>query len=460
MTVETAPLGPRLAAPEPPDRYLGFFKLVRTVRDSSIASYPEECYRLDFIDRSYLWAHAYIVNAPDGIRHVLLDRADNYVKTRIGQRLLQPALGQGLLTSEGETWRRHRRIMAPAFDPRSVASYAPVMIAASEAQLGEWDALPDGSEIALDAAMMRTTLQIIAKAMFSSDSADVLDLVSTGVGRYQREVRPTLFDLLPLPRWLNWLQNHDSADRIFSAFDAKIEGMIAARRTAGGAARRDLLARLLDAEDEETGKGLNAKEVRDEIVTIFMAGHETTSLALTWTWYLLSQHPAEEAKLHAELDRVLGGRTPQAEDIPNLPYARMVIDEAIRLYPPAHTLAREAVKADEILGHHIPAGAVIYLVPWLIHRNQTLWNDPDRFDPERFSKEKSADRPRYAYLPFGAGPRICIGAAFAMTEAVLILATLAQRYRLHLKPGHPVEPQGLITLRPRHGIAMILERRH
>jgi cytochrome P450 len=459
MTADAAPLGPRLAAPTPPDRYLGFFELVRTVRDNSIASYPEECYRLDFIDRSYLWAHAYIVNAPDGVRHVLLDNAENYIKTRIGQRLLEPALGQGLLTSEGEVWRRHRRIMAPSFDPRSVTSYAPLMTGASEALLAEWDTLPDRSEIAADRAMMRTTLAIIAKAMFSSDSADILDLVSTGVDRYQREVRPTLFDLLPLPGWLGWLHDHSGAKRIFGEFDAKVERMIAARRAAGAAERRDLLARLLAAEDEETGKAMTGREIRDEIITIFMAGHETTSLALTWTWYLLSQHPREEAKLHAELDAVLDGRAPRAEDIPNLPYTRMVIDEAMRLYPPAHTLARAAVKADEIVGHHIPADATIYIVPWLIHRNKNLWSEPERFDPERFSPEKSAGRPRYAYIPFGAGQRICIGAAFAVTEAVLILATLAQRYRLHLKPGHPVEPQGLITLRPRHGMAMILERR-
>ena len=460
MTVtQTVPLVPPLAAPPPLDRRLGLFEFVRLVRDSSIATYPEECYRLDFVDRSFLWAHAYIVSGPEGVRHVLLDNAANYVKTRIARRLLEPGLGQGLLTSEGEMWRRHRRIMAPAFDPRSVASYVPLMTGASEALLDEWDALPDGAEIAADAAMMRSTLDIIAKAMFSSDSADVADLVATGADRYQREVRPTLFDLLPLPRWLSWVSTHDGAQRIFGEFDAKIDRMIASRRATGAGERRDLLARLLAAQDEETGQALTAHEVRDEIITIFMAGHETTSLALTWTWYLMSQHPREEAKLHAEIDTVLQGRVPRAEDVPRLTYARMVIDEALRLYPPAHTLSREAIASDEILGHRIPAGASVYIVPWLIHRNKNLWNNPEQFDPERFSIENTAARPRYAYLPFGAGPRICIGAAFATTEAVLILATLAQRYRLRLKPGHAVEPQGLITLRPRHGMAMILERR-
>jgi cytochrome P450 len=190
-----------------------------------------------------------------------------------------------------------------------------------------------------------------------------------------------------------------------------------------------------------------------------MGWHDTTALSLAWTWYLLSHHPAAEAKLHEELAGVLGGRTPRNEDLVNLPYTRMVLEEAMRLYPPAHTLGREPIAADEVLGHRIPARSTVLVVPWMLHRKPSLWERPDRFEPERFSAEQTAARPRFAYLPFGAGPRICIGAAFAMAEGTLILATIAQRYRLHLKPGHPVEPQGLITIRPRYGLPMILERR-
>jgi cytochrome P450 len=458
-TLETASAGPVLAAPNPPSRRLGLFEMVRTVRDNSIATYPQEAYELDFLDRSFLWASACIVNDPDAVKHVLVDNVDNYVKTRLARRLLEPGLGKGLLTSEGDIWRMHRRIMAPSFDPRSVASYGPLMVEHTETMLSQWDALPDGAELMFDRAMMRLTLDIIAQAMFSSDAEDIAELVSTGTDRYQAEVRPTLFDLLPLPAWMPRLRSMKNAERIFSDFDLKIDRMIAERGRAGAVERRDLLARLLAARDEDTGGGLSAKEIRDEIITIFMAGHETTSLALTWTLYLLSQHPDAEAKLHAELSEVLGGRTPRAEDVPKLRYARMVIDEALRLYPPAHTMAREAVGADELSGHRIPAGATVYIVPWLLHRHRRLWERPERFDPERFLPERSANRPRLAYMPFGAGPRICIGAAFAITEAILILATIAQRYRLALKPGHPVEPRGLITLRPRNGMAMILERR-
>lgn len=456
-TLETASPHPAPAAPRPPERFPGLIELVRTVRDSSIATYPRSAYEVDFIDRSFLWARVYIINDPEGVKRVLLDNAANYTKTRLARRLLEPGLGHGLLTSEGETWRRHRRVMAPSFDPRSVASYAPLMVRHAETMLSAWDKLPDNSELTLDRAMMRLTLDIIAGAMFSADAADIAELVATGTDRYQSEVRPNLLDLIPVPHWVPRRPLRQGRD-IFSAFDRKIERMIADRR-GGGAERRDLLARLLAARDEESGAGLSAQEIRDEVITIFMAGHETTSLALTWTFYLLSQSPAVEAKLLDELGTVLGGRPAQADDVPKLRYARMVIDEALRLYPPAHTLAREAVSPDVLVGRPIAAGATVYIVPWLLHRHRRWWDRPDHFDPERFRPERASERPRFAYLPFGAGPRICLGAAFAITEAVLLLATIAQRYRLRLKPGHRVEPRGLITLRPREGVAMLLERR-
>jgi cytochrome P450 len=456
---ETAVGQPILAAPPPLQHNLGLFSFVRAVRDSSIATYPAAAYELEFIDRSFLWAHAFIVNAPDGIKHVLLDNAANYTKTRIARRLLEPGLGQGLLTSEGDIWRAHRRIMAPSFDPRSVASYAPLMTGITEEMLARWDALPDGAEIDANAELMRATLHIISQAMFSADSGDIVDIVAEGAERYQREVRPTLLDLFPPPRWLPELPVFGHPERILAEFDAKIARMMAERRAAGAAERTDLLSRLLAARDEETGTGMSVKEIRDQIITIFLAGHETTSLTLTWTFYLLSQHPDSEAKLAEELARVIGDRTPRPEDVPKLPYMRMVIDEAMRLYPPAHTLSREAIGEDEVMGRHIPARSSIYIVPWLLHRHRKLWERPNAFEPERFSPERSASRSRYAYIPFGAGPRICIGAAFAITEAMLILATIAQRYRLRLKPGHPVDPQGLITLRPRNGMAMLLDRR-
>jgi cytochrome P450 len=447
---------PRLALPVRPDGPLTLRQFLALVRDNTLATFPPEAFDEDIIAGRLFWRRRFIINEPNGIRHVLLDNAANYRKSELTRRLLEPGLGRGLLTSEGETWRRHRRIMAPAFDRRSIEGYAPVITAVTRDLLAEWDALPDRSDVDVGAAMMRTTLHIISRAMFSANSDEIVGVVERGVGRYQMTMRPSLFDLLGFPAWLASLfSRRRRTAAVFNEFDRAVDELISSRAHDPNAQPKDLLARLVAARDAETGGGMTANEVRDEVVTIFMAGHETTAQALTWTWYLLSLHPAIEARLDEELRAVLNGRTPQYEDIAQLCYTRMVIEESMRLYPPAHTMAREPIAADEVLGRRIPAGAVVLIAPWLLHRKASLWHEPHRFDPDRFTTEPA----RFSYIPFGAGQRICIGAAFAMTEAILILAMIAQHYRLRLKPGHPIEPQGLITLRPRYGMPMVLERR-
>ena len=457
--IDTTTEVPVLAAPTRPEGRMSLRQFLRVVRENILATYAPEDFDKDFIARRLLWRRTFVVNEPNGVRHVLLDNAQNYKKSELSRRILEPGLGRGLITTDGELWRRHRRIMAPAFDPRSVAGYAPVMTEVTEEMLAQWDALPERSEVDVAVAMMHTTLHIISRAMFSSDSDEIVDVVERGVSEYQTTVRPNLLDLLHFPEWLTELISPRMADGILDEFDASVDRLLTERGRAPDAEPKDLLARLIAARDTETGGGMTAQEVRDQVVTIFMAGHETTAQALAWTWYLLSQHPAAEAKLHEELAGVLEGRTPRHDDVANLPYARMVLEEAMRLYPPAHTLGRQPIAADEVSGHRIPAGSTVLIVPWMLHRKPSLWERPDRFEPERFSPERAAARPRFTYLPFGAGPRICIGAAFAMEEGILILATIAQRYRLRLKPGHPVEPQGLITIRPRYGLPVILERR-
>jgi cytochrome P450 len=336
-------------------------------------------------------------------------------------------------------------------------SYTPVMTEAASAALARWDRQPDGAPLDIAVEMMRLTLKIIARTMFSTDAEDVGPIVEDAVGRYQREVRPGLLDLLNLPDWWPRLATR-RWPHIFDRFDAVIDRLMA-RDAAATSESKDLLARLLEARDAETGRGMAPREVRDQVVTIFMAGHETTAQALTWTWYLLSQHPAQEQRFHAELERVLGGRVPRFEDLAELRYTRMVLEESMRLYPPAHTMSREALADDEIEGHRVAKGSVVSIVPWVLHRHRLLWERPEVFDPERFAPERASERPRFAYIPFGGGPRICIGAGFAMTEATVILAMLGQRYRLRLAPGARVEPVGLITLRPRHGLPMLIERR-
>ena len=456
--VDSRPISMRAGAPER-RRRSNLRQSMRAMRDNAASAYAPEDFSADIIAQRILWRRIFVINEPEAIRHVLLENAANYTKSEIGRRILEPALGRGLLTSEGETWRRHRRIMAPAFDSRSIAGYAPIMAEVTQALLAKWDALEVPRELDVAAAMMHATLHIISRAMFSSDSDEIVDMVEAGVNLYQSKVRPTLADFLHLPQWLARFIAPFPTSGIFDEFNIKVDELLTKRGRTPEAEPKDLLARLISARDIETGGGMTAKEVRDQVVTIFMAGHETTAQALSWTFYLLSQHQDVERKLHDELAVVLGPRTPRSEDLAQLRYTRMVIEESMRLFPPAHIMGRQPVGDDEVLGHRIPAGSTVLILPWLLHRKPALWDNPNSFDPERFAPDRAARRPRFAYIPFGAGPRICIGAAFAMAEAMIMLATIAQRYRLRLKPGFPVEPQGLITLRPRHGLQMTLERR-
>lgn len=449
---------PTLPAPVPRQRRLSFLEFVRALRHSAIDSFAQEAYELDILERKVFGRSLFVINDLAAIKHVLIDNAANYQKTEITRRILEPGLGKGLITSEGETWRQHRRAMSPAFDHRSIAAYTPVMTGAAEELLAEWGTVSDGTAVEVQAAMMHVTLNIISRTMFSSDSDDIVTIMGRSAGRYQAEMRPNIMDMLGWPRWLASLPRRGVAQRTLGEFDRVIDRLIDERTRDPGNYPKDLLARLIAARDE-SGGGMSAQEVRDHVITIFLAGHETTAMAMTWTWFLLSQHPEVESKLHAELDSVLGGRAPTHEDLSKLTYTRMVVEESMRIYPPVHTIARQAIGDDMLINRHIPKGSAIMIAPWVLHRHIKLWEQPGRFDPERFSPERSAARPRFSYLPFGGGKRICIGAAFALAEATVLLATLAQRYSLRVVPGHLVEPQGLITLRARYGMKMLLTPR-
>jgi cytochrome P450 len=451
-------IAPLLPGPVPRRGRMPLLEYFRTLRDSMIAIYAEEAYERNIVETKIFGRSRFLVNEPAAIRRVLLDNAANYRKTEITRRILEPGLGRGLITSEGETWRRHRRTMSPAFDHRSIVSYVSIMTGAAQELLADWSRLGAGASIDIATAMMQVTLNIISRAMFSSDSDHIVAIMERGAGRYQAKMRPNMMDFVGLPAWLAGIGRLRVVDRTLSEFDTEIDHLIKMRSSHPASGSKDLLARLIAARDEQTGGGMTAQEVRDQVITIFMAGHETTAMAMTWTWYLLSQHPAEEAMLHAELQTVLGGRTPTPEDLSGLIYTRMVVEESMRLYPPVHTIAREALADDTLAGRHVPRGSAVLIAPWVLHRHRQLWHDPGRFDPERFSPEQTAARPRFSYLPFGGGRRICIGAAFAIAEATILLATIGRRCRLRLVSGHPVEPQGLITLRARHGMKMVLSR--
>ena len=446
-----------VAAPGAEDTHLarrfGLIEFVRRLREDRLSVLTPEVFHRNLVYNRILFLHSFMVNKPEYIEHVLLTNQQNYVKSQLARTLLGPLLGNGLLLSEGAFWRRQRGIAAPAFQPKRIAGFLETMIAEAEAMAARWRERREPFDVA--AEMMGLTLSIIARTMFSRDITGEIETVR----RLMDEVvaqRPNLLDLFGLPRWLP--RRHSKRYRAaVEAFDALVARIIAERR-AQGVDHGDLLSMLLAARDPETGEGMSDKQLRDEILTIFVAGHETTANALSWTLYLLAQHPDAEAKLHAELERVLGGRAPSFSDLAELKYTRMVFEEAMRLYPPAHTIARTALREDWIGGVRIPPGAVLSINIYVTHRNPTLWPEPDRFDPERFTPEAVAKRHRFAYLPFGGGPRICIGNGFAMAEAQVILAIIVQRYRLRLAPGHEVKPIGLVTLRPKQGIWMTLER--
>lgn len=442
-----------LAAPQPPQSRLPLFRFLAMSRDSAISTIPQAAYTRPYLSRRILWRHMLTMNHPDGVKHVLVDNAANYAKTRLIRSLLEPGLGKGLVTAEAERWQLHRRIMTPAF--KQIGRYAPVMVEAASALAARWERLGRDGTVDATGAMMELTLSVIARTMFAFDTTEDFAAIDVSVSRYQREVRFGLADFLNLPNPFPW-RTRAKARRALSGLDAAIARLMCAspgRREDGEPV--NLFDFLLAARAEGL---LTDQDVRDEVVTIFLAGHETTAQTLSWAWYLLSLHPEIEARLHAEAD-ALGDRPPTFDDLAALPYTRMVVEETMRLYPPVHTISRQALGPDEVLGQKVRKGGIVFMFPWVLHRHRDWWDRPEIFDPERFAPGKPPAHPRYAYLPFGAGPRICLGASFAMTEAVLILATLAQRFRLRLAPGCRVEPVGLITLRPREGLKMRVERR-
>ncbi|HEV2130607.1 MAG TPA: cytochrome P450 [Longimicrobiaceae bacterium] len=421
---------------------LGFFTtLAREHR-------PIAHYRLGFF-------RAFLISQPEHIKHVLQDHQKNYSKDVLDYRILKWLLGDGLLTSGGPFWLRQRRLVQPAFHRERIEAYGKIMTDAAEAMLARRGAAAaQGRPLELMQEMMGLTLQVVGRALFGSNMQEEIAAVTRSFSYLNADLSARMFALRFIPPVLPTRR-----DRAFRAalceLDSVVSQVITERRRTG-ADTGDLLSLLLHARDEETGEQMSDRQLGDEVRTLLLAGHETTALALTWTWYLLSQHPEVEERLRAELASVLGGRTPDVQDLPKLAFTRMVIEEAMRLYPPAWGVTRKVVADDVIGGFLIPAGSIVAVSPYVTHRHPDVWENPERFDPDRFAPQHDAARPRYAYFPFLGGPRQCIGNSFAMTEALLILATIAQRYRLRLVPNHPVAPEALITLRPRHGMLMML----
>lgn len=423
----------------PPERTPSLLRAIRIAQRNTLAVIPAAAFEQPVFEQPIPMGRSFLVSAPEGVRQVLVDRVAVYPKAEFQNRIFAAAFGDGLLTSEGEVWRGHRRMMAPAFEQRRLLAYRPVMQQIARASVTSWR---PGDCIDVSQAMAEISLRIIARLMFSG-AGEQLGPWMDATLRHMDAIlgRFGLADLLPGVREVRMAARRREIARGFAALDDWIAELIAARRREPGDG--DLLDRLVAARDPEGEGGLSDKEIRDQLVTIFVAGHETTAVALTWVWYLLSQHSDVEARLHAELDA--------SPDAPPL-YARQVIEEGMRIFPPVPRIPlRQAMEDDEICGIRIPKGALVSVAPWVIHRHRTLWSDPERFDPDRFAGERP---PRLAYLPFGAGPRVCIGAALALDEATIVLCEVARRWRLRLASGQIVAMKPRMTLRPMGRIGM------
>jgi len=397
------------------------------------------------------------LNHPDHIEYVLVRNNRNFIKSR-GERVSLGFLGQGLLTSEGSFWRRQRRLAQPAFHRERVAAYGEVMVESAERMVATWR---DGEARDVHRYMMRLTLEIVAKTLFGvplqpADFEEIGGALAVIAERFTG--RGGVFfqvpERVPTPGNLRFR-------RALRTLDSLIYGILRGRRANGEEAggRGDLLSMLLAARDEETGEGMGDKQLRDEVMTILLAGHETTANALSWTWRLLARHPEIEDRLHEELEEVLAGRPPAIGDLSRLRYTDAIVKESLRLYPPAWAFGREAVGDCEIGSYHVPAGTQLIMSQWVMHRDPRYYEDPLEFRPERWLDGSTSMLPKYAYFPFGGGPRLCIGQSFAKMEAVLLLATIARGFRLRTAPGERVIPRPSITLRPGDGMWMVLQKR-
>ena len=467
MTLHVEPAPPplptrRIVPPVPqplehPLRPLGF---LRTLRRNPLETWTRAHFERPILSGRGLLGIGAVVSHPPSIRRVLIDNAANYAKDALQKRVLSPGMSDGLLTVEGAAWRVQRRAIAPIFTPKLVKSFAAPMARAAETLVRRLERVRPGRVVDIHREMARVTLEILGETIFSGgferDPDDFLKamgelLTSIGV------LDPA--DLLDFPDWVPRMsQRRARASAAF--FEQAVDAIIERRRalTAGGETPpRDLLTLLLEASDPQTGTGLSHEEVRANVVTFIGAGHETTANALTWSLYLLSLSPEWRERLAAEADRVLAGPIEDALD--GLVETRAVIEEAMRLYPPVASLSREALGPDDLCGRRIRKGALIIISPWVLHRHTLLWHDPGAFDPTRFLPGARETIDRFAYLPFGAGQRVCIGAAFSLQEAVIVLGHVMRRFAMTPAPGEKIEPLQRITLRPRDGLRLRLGRR-
>jgi cytochrome P450 len=390
----------------------------------------------------------YIANHPDVAHEVFVTKADHFYKSRVTKQVMKSTVGDGLFTNDGDSWKRQRKLAQPAFHTKRIAAYADVMTQYASQLIAGWR---DNAPLDMEREMTALTMQIVGKTLFDAAISEE-DATGTAVRTVLRAIDKRFSQLIPTPEWLPLRENRDMK-AAQKHLDSVIQTFIQERRQTGED-RGDLLSMLLLAQDENHG-GMSDQQLRDEVMTIFGAGHETTSGALTWALYLLSQHPEVAAQLHAEIDSVLGDRLPTYADLARLPWTDMIIKEAMRLYPPAWGVTREVIAPVSIHNYPLRQGVTVFINIIGIHHDERFYENPNEFIPERFSPDNEKNIPKYAYLPFGAGPRVCIGNSFAMMEARLLLATIAQKFTLSLAPEQVVVPERVFTLRPKFGMKMV-----
>ena len=400
----------------------------------------------------------HLVAHPNLVEYVLQTNVKNYPKGYFFNTRLKTLTGNGLLTSEGDFWLRQRRLAAPAFHRQSLAQLTDAMTGPTQEMLDRWKACPATRPLDVSEEMMRLTLQIVGRSLFKAELGTHAETVYQSLTGALEHINHRMRNPLSPPEHIPTPRNRAfKKDR--QALDDVALGIIQGRRQTGEE-NNDLLAMLMAARDADTGEGMNDTQLLDEVRTLMLTGHETTAVALAWTWKLLARHPEVRQKMQDEIDQVLQGRIPTLDDLPQLRYTRMIFDEALRLYPPVWGITRQAVNNDEIGGYTINAGSTIVILPYVTHRLEEFWPNPDVFDPERFNPDQPTTRPRFAYFPFGGGPRLCIGQNFALMEAQIILAMITQKFQLDLVPEHPIALSQSLTLRPRYGLKMTLRPRH
>jgi cytochrome P450 len=448
----------RPPVPEPRRAPPDLFAFLQSARNNPLTSWTREHFEKPVVLGKGVLGRVMVLNQPEGIRHVLVDNAANYRKDDLQRRVLAPGLGEGLLTAEGENWRLMRRTLAPLFTPRTVTGFIPAMNEAAARLTRRW-ARRDGRVIDMAQEMTRVTLDVLERTIFTHGLARDPDALGRAITRFFEAIGPIdPLDVFGMPGWIPRV-GRLRARPAMAFFDRVVSELVDGRKALidrGEEPPRDLLTLLLMARDPETGQGLDDLTVRANIVTFIGAGHETTANALTWTLYLLSQSPSVRERVEAEIEAVIGTGDVTPEALERLVVTRACLDEAMRLYPPVPFMSRQSLAEDRIAGFRVPRGTLVTIAPYVLHRHRTLWDDPDTFDPRRFMPDRRGAIDRFAYLPFGAGPRVCIGAAFSIQEALIVLAHTLRAARMTLAPEARVAPVHRVTLRPADGLPMTI----